>query len=41
MDTFLFHVEFSAAKGIFIAILIAGVIILKLAENETSAAKEK
>ena len=35
MDTFLFQVEFSFAKGLFIAILIVGVISLKLAENET------
>lgn len=32
-DTFLFHVEFTFAKGFFIALLIAGVITLKLAEN--------
>lgn len=38
MDTLLFHVEFSLAKGFFIAILIIGVISLKLAENETSGA---
>ena len=33
MDTFLFHVEFTFAKGFFIALLIAGVITLKRAEN--------
>ncbi len=36
MDTFMFDVEFSAAKGFFITVLIVGVICLKLAENETS-----
>lgn len=33
MDTFLFHVEFTFAKGFFITLLILGVISLKLAEN--------
>ena len=40
MDTLIFNVEFSFAKGFFIALLIVGVISLKLAENETQKEKE-
>ncbi len=34
MDTFMFHVDFSFAKGFFIGVLVIGVISLKLSENE-------
>lgn len=39
MDTLIFNVEFTIAKGFFIALLIAGVISLKLAENEETQPK--
>lgn len=41
MDTFLFQVEFSWAKGIFITLLIAGVITLKLAENSPDGTEKE
>ena len=41
MDTLIFNVEFTVAKGFFIALLIAGVIILKLAENEETPAEKE
>lgn len=40
MDTLIFNVEFTIAKGFFIALLIAGVISLKLAENEETPAEK-
>ena len=40
MDTLLFQVEFSMAKGLFIALLILGVISLKLAENGVSGTEK-
>ena len=41
MDTLIFNVEFTIAKGFFIALLIAGVISLKLAENEETPAEKE
>ena len=41
MDTLIFTVEFTIAKGFFIALLIAGVISLKLAENEETPAEKE
>lgn len=41
MDTLIFNVEFTVAKGFFIALLIAGVISLKLAENEETPAEKE
>ena len=41
MDTLLFQVEFSMAKGLFIALLILGVISLKLAENGVSGTEKE
>ena len=41
MDTLIFNVEFTIAKGFFIALLIAGVISLKLAENVDSPAEKE
>ena len=41
MDTLIFNVEFTIAKGFFIALLIAGVISLKLAENEETQAEKE
>ena len=41
MDTLIFNVEFTVAKGFFIALLIAGVISLKLAENEETQAEKE
>jgi len=41
MDTLIFNVEFTIAKGFFIALLIAGVISLKLAENEETQSEKE
>lgn len=41
MDTLLFQVEFSMTKGLFIALLILGVISLKLAENGVSGTEKE
>ena len=41
MDTLIFNVEFTVAKGFFSALLIAGVISLKLAENEETPAEKE
>lgn len=41
MDTLIFNVEFTIAKGFFIALLIAVVISLKLAENEETPAEKE
>lgn len=41
MDTLIFNVEFTIAKGFFITLLIAGVISLKLAENEETPAEKE
>ena len=41
MDTLIFNVEFTIAKGFFIALLIAGFISLKLAENEETQAEKE
>lgn len=41
MDTLIFNVEFTIAKGFFIALLIARVISLKLAENEETQAEKE
>ena len=41
MDTLIFNVEFTIAKGFFTALLIAGVISLKLAENEETPAEKE
>ena len=41
MDTLIFNVEFTIAKGFFIALLIAGVISLKLAENEETESEKE
>lgn len=41
MDTLIFNVEFTIAKGFFIALLIAGVISQKLAENEETPAEKE
>ena len=41
MDTLIFNVESTIAKGFFIALLIAGVISLKLAENEETPAEKE
>ncbi len=41
MDTLIFNVEFTIVKGFFIALLIAGLISLKLAENEETPAEKE
>ena len=41
MDTLIFNVEFTIAKGFFITLLIAGVISLKLAENEETQSEKE
>lgn len=41
MDIFIFEGSFSLAKGFFMALLVAGVIMLKLADNKDGNEPEK
>lgn len=41
MDIFIFEGSFSLAKGFFMALLVAGVIMLKLADNKDGNETEK
>ena len=40
MDIFLFDGSFSLAEGVFMAVLVAGVIALKLADGKVAAASD-
>lgn len=41
MDIFIFGGSFSIAKGVFMGLLVIGVISLKLADNESEEAQGK